>query len=162
MGAIGVAPSGGPGEALASTLTRGRSHRLETVDPALFHELSLAEQPAVDAYVRQITQQVAFSSGPELSATAQSAARTLLSGRWPSEAEWSALRTEYDSARMMAGSAASRPGRHRGTRPNTHVPNRFRIVPADRNAAVLEDGSAPDVVYAARAAGVRIALSTAV
>ena len=102
--AIGVAPSGGPGEALASTLTRGRSHRLETVDAALFHELSLAEQPAVDAYVRQITQQVAFSSGPELSATAQSAARTLLSGRWPSEAEWSALRTEYDSARMMAGS----------------------------------------------------------
>ena len=53
--AIGVAPSGGPAEAEASTLTRGRSHRLETVDPALYHELSLADQHEVDAYVRQLT-----------------------------------------------------------------------------------------------------------
>jgi hypothetical protein len=32
----------------------------------------------------------------------------LISGRWPSEAEWSALRSEYDWARLMAGS--QRPG----------------------------------------------------
>ena len=135
--AIGVAPSGGPGEAAASTLTRSRSHRLETVDPALYHELGLAEQPVVDAYVRQVTEQVAFNAGPELSSTAQSVARTLLSGRWPSEAEWSGLRTEYDSARMMAGS--QHPGLVGIEEPAQllTLPKRFRIVPADRNAAVL-------------------------
>ena len=89
--AIGVAPSGGPAEADASTPTRGRSHRLETVDPALYHELSLADRHEVDAYVRQLTQQAAFNAGPELSLTAQSVARALVAGRWPEEAEWNAL-----------------------------------------------------------------------
>ena len=61
--AIGVVQSGEPGEAAASTLTRGGSHRLETVDPALYHELQLADRAVVEAYVRQLTQQVAFGAG---------------------------------------------------------------------------------------------------
>jgi hypothetical protein len=52
--AIGVAPKGGPLDADASTLTRGRSHRLETVDPALYHELTNLEQTVVDAYVQSV------------------------------------------------------------------------------------------------------------
>jgi len=63
--AIGAAQSGEPGDAEASTLTRGRSHRLETVDPALYHELQLADRAVVDNYVRQLTQRVAFGPGPE-------------------------------------------------------------------------------------------------
>ncbi|MBV8348905.1 MAG: hypothetical protein JOZ49_15670 [Mycolicibacterium sp.] len=105
--AIGVAPAGAPAEADVSQLTRGRSHRLETVDPALFQELSRAEPTAVERYCAELTQRVAFNGGPELSRTAESVA-TLVSGRWPSAGEWDVLRAEYEQARLMAGS--QRPG----------------------------------------------------
>jgi hypothetical protein len=159
--AIGVAASGGPAEAGASTLTRGRSHRLETVDPALYHELSLAERPAVDAYVRQITQQVAFNAGPELSATAQSVARTLLSARWPSEAEWKALRAEYDSARLMAGS--QHPGLMGIEESTQLLTYRSDFASCRRIETLLcwDNGSAADIAYAARAVGVIAAVTVA-
>jgi hypothetical protein len=160
--AIGVAQSGEPGEAQASTLTRGRSHRLETVDPALYHELQLADRAVVDAYVRQLTQQVAFGSGPELSPTAQSVARALISGRWPFEAEWAALRSEYDWARLMAGS--QRPGLIGVEEPTQLLNYQTDFTMCRRlETLVCWDDTAPaDIVYAARAAGAGLPLTTAV
>lgn len=158
--AIGVAPAGGPAEAEASKLTRGRSHRLETVDPGLYHELAGAEQEVVDAYIRRVTQQAAFSAGPELSATAQSAARILLSGRWPSEAEWSSLHSEYDSARMMAGS--QHPGLIGIEEPAQLLTYQGDFALCRRIETLLcwEDAAPADIVYAARATGATTPLST--
>ena len=160
--AIGVAPSGGPAEAEASTLTRGRSHRLETVDPALYHELSLADQHEVDAYVRQLTQQAAFNAGPELSLTAQSVARALVAGRWPEEAEWNALRTEYDSVRLMAGS--QHPGLLGFEEPAQLLTYQTDFALCRRIETLLcwDDGAPADVAYAARAAGVIAAFTASV
>ena len=158
--AIGVAPSGSPAEADASTLTRGRSHRLETVDPALYHELSLADRHEVDAYVRQLTQQAAFNAGPELSLTAQSVARALVAGRWPEEAEWNALRTEYDSVRLMAGS--QHPGLLGFEEPAQLLTYQTDFALCHRIETLLcwDDRAPADIAYAARAAGV-IAVFTA-
>lgn len=160
--AIGVVPSVGPAEAEASTLTRGRSHRLETVDPALYHELSLADKPGVDAYVRQLTEQIAFNAGPELSATGQSVARTLLSGRWPAEAEWAALRTEYDSVRLMAGS--QHPGLLGFEEPAQLVTYQTDYALCRRIETLLcwDDGDPADIAYAARAVGVAVPFAAAV
>jgi len=160
--AIGVAPLGGPAEAEASTLTRGRSHRLETVDPALYHELSLADQHEVDAYVRQLTQQAAFNAGPELSLTAQSVARALVAGRWPEEAEWNALRTEYDSVRLMAGS--QHPGLLGFEEPAQLLTYQTDFALCRRIETLLcwDDGAPADVAYAARAAGVIAAFTASV
>jgi len=160
--AIGVAPLGGPAEAEASTLTRGRSHRLETVDPALYHELSLADQHEVDAYVRQLTQQAAFNTGPELSLTAQSVARALVAGRWPEEAEWNALRTEYDSVRLMAGS--QHPGLLGFEEPAQLLTYQTDFALCRRIETLLcwDDGAPADVAYAARAAGVIAAFTASV
>ena len=154
--AIGVAPSGGPSDAEASNLTRGRSHRLETVNPVLFQDLGRADRAAVDAYVRQITQQVAFGSGPELSAAAQSVAREFISGRWPSGGEWDALRAEYESARLMAGS--QRPGLMGVEQPVQLVTYQGDFVHCRRLETLLcwESGNPADIVYAARAAGVDV------
>jgi hypothetical protein len=160
--AIGVAQSGEPGEAQAATLIRGRSHRLETVDPALHHELQLADQAVVDGYVRQLTQQVAFGAGPELSPTAQSVARTLISGRWPSDAEWAALRSEYDWARLMAGS--QRPGLI-GVEEPTQLLNYqtdFRTCRRLETLVCWDDTTPADIVYAARAAGIVLPLTAGV
>jgi hypothetical protein len=160
--AIGVSQTGEPGEAQASTLIRGRSHRLETVDPALYHELQLADRAVVEAYVRQLTQQVAFGAGPELSPTAQSVARTLISGRWPSEAEWSALRSEYDWARLMAGS--QRPGLI-GVEEPTQLLNYQADFTMCRRLETLvcwDDTTPADIVYAARVAGIVLPLTAAV
>lgn len=160
--AIGVAPSGGPAEAEASTLTRGRSHRLETVDPALYHELSLADPPIVEAYARQLTGEVAFNAGPELSLTAQSVARALVSGRWPQEAEWNALRTEYDSARLMSGS--QHPGLLGYEDPAQLLGYQTDYALCRRIETLLcwDDGTPADVAYAARAAGVIAAFTASV
>jgi hypothetical protein len=160
--AIGVAQSGDPNEAEASTLTRGRSHRLETVDPALYHELQQADRAVVDSYVRQLTQQVAFGDGPELSATAQSIAKSLISGRWPTDAEWAALRSEYDWARLMAGS--QRPGLIGVEEPTQLLNYQADFVMCRRLETLVcwQDNGPADVVYAARAAGVVLPLVTQV
>ena len=109
-----------------------------------------------------VTQQVAFGAGPELSPTAQSVARTLISGRWPSEAEWSALRSEYDWARLMAGS--QRPGLI-GVEEPTQLLNYqtdFTICRRLETLVCWEDTTPADIVYTARAAGVVLPLTTAV
>jgi hypothetical protein len=153
--AIGVMPACSPSEADASQLTRGRSHRLETVDPALFQELSRADEVAVDRYCAQLTQQVAFSGGPELSRIAETVAmQMVVSGRWPTGGEWDALRAEYERARLMAGS--QHPGLMGVEDPAQSVAYQRDFVLCRRLETLIcrESGTPADIVYAARAAGV--------
>ncbi|MBN3459689.1 chemotaxis protein [Mycobacterium sp. DSM 3803] len=154
--AVGVPPvPGGPDQAEASQHLQSRAHRLETVASGLFHELSAADRAVVDAYARHLTQQAVFSSGlPELSETAQAVARAVLSGDWPSAEEWSALRDEYSSARLMAGS--QRPGVNGNWEREQAVAYQYDFVACQRLETLVcwERDSRADVVYAAWAAGV--------
>lgn len=153
---VGVtAVVGGPEQAEASQQLQSRAHRLETVAPALFHELSVGDRAVVDAYARHLTQQAVFSSaGPELSAAAQGVARAVLSGSWPSTEEWSTLRDECSSARLMAGS--QRPGVIGIEDPQQSMAYQYDFVACQRLETLVcwERDSRADVVYAARAAGV--------
>ena len=118
-----------------------------------------ADTAIVDAYVRHVTQQVAFGPGPELSSTAQSVARALISGRWPADAEWSALRSEYGWARLMAGS--QRPGLI-GVEESAQLLNYHTDFTACRRLETLicwGETSPADIVYAARAAAVVVPLT---
>lgn len=153
---VGVtAAVGGPEQAEASQQLQSRAHRLETVAPALFHELSVGDRAVVDAYARHLTQQAVFSSaGPELSAAAQGVARAVLSGSWPSTEEWSTLRDECSSARLMAGS--QRPGVIGIEDAQQSMAYQYDFVACQRLETLVcwERDSRTDVVYAARAAGV--------
>lgn len=154
--AVGVTPSGGPEESEASQPLRSRAHRLETVAPGLFQDLTAADPAAVDAYVRQVVGQAVFNAGPELSTAAQTVARGIISGKWPAEAEWSALRQEYCSAALMAG--AMRPGII-GLEDAHQLLTYQRDFAECRRLETLvcwEHDSPADVVYAAWQAGVRV------
>jgi hypothetical protein len=153
--AIAVAPSSAPGDAEAAQLLSSRSHRLETVAPGVYQSLHSAEQHIAKAYARQLTQEAAFS-GPELSAMAQSVARALISSRWPSSEEWSALQSEYEIERLMAGS--QRPGLQGIEEPEMLVGYMQDFVRCRRLETLLcwEDGTPADVVYAAAMAGVSL------
>ncbi|KAA1248297.1 chemotaxis protein [Mycobacterium simiae] len=156
--AIGV-PHGGP-DSPAAELLPSRSHRLQTVDAALYADLKAAPESAVDDYCRELTRRVAFGSGDELSPLAQSVAGALVARRWPKPEEWAALGAEYDSARLLMG--AQRPGLD-----GVEDPDQLRtytklfvncrrletLVCWQRSGAVLAD-----VVYAAWVAGVRMAM----
>jgi hypothetical protein len=145
---------GGPGDADASRFTRGRSHRLETVAPALYHEMGRAEAAAVDAYCRELTAQAAFHAGSELSPTAQAVARELVSRRWPAGELWAALHSEFTFAQMMAG--AQRPGLIGVEDPEQMMRYHAEFLTCRRMETLLawDCGKPADVVYAARAAGV--------
>lgn len=154
--AVGVSPSGGPEDAQASQPLRSRSHRLETVAPGLFQDLTAAGPAVVDAYVRHVVGQTVFNAGPELSASAQMVARGIIAGRWPADAEWAALRQEYCSAALMAGS--QRPG-------IIGLEDRDQLLIYQQDFATCrrletvmcwEHDSPADVVYAAWQAGVRV------
>ena len=151
--AIAVAPSSAPGDAEASQLLSSRSHRLETVAPGIYQSLDRAEQHVAEAYARELTQAAAFG-GPELSSVAQSVVRGLISSRWPSTEEWAALRSEYEMARLMAGS--QRPGLQGYEQPEQLVGYVRDFVHCRRLETLLcwEDGSPGDVAYAAAMAGV--------
>ena len=153
--AIAVAPSSAPGDAEATQLLNSRSHRLETVAPGIYQSLDRAEQHVAEAYARQLTQEATFS-GPELSSVAQSVTRGLISSRWPSNEEWSALRAEYDMERLMAGS--QRPGLQGIEEPDLLVGYVQDFVHCRRLETLLcwEDGTPADVVYAAAMAGVSL------
>ena len=154
--AVGVSPSGGPEDADASQPLRSRAHRLETVAPGLFQDLTAADSAVVDAYVRHVVGQAVFNAGPELSASAQTVARGIISGRGPADAEWAALRQEYCSAALMAGS--QRPG-------IIGLEDEHQLLIYQQDFAVCrrletvvcwEHDSPADVVYAAWQAGVRV------
>lgn len=152
--AVGVPAAVGPDEAEASQLLRSRSHRLETVAPGLYLDLTSGDPGAVDAYVRHVTQQAVFNCGPELSPAAQAVARAVVAGRWPAPGEWSALRDEYSSVRLMAGS--QRPGVIGIEDPQQLVAYQRDFAECRRLEVLTcwESGTPADVVYAAWCAGV--------
>lgn len=150
--AIGIAPAGAPGEADASRLTRDRSHRLETIAPAVFVGLQRDADEA-ERYARQLTQQVVFS-GPEMSTAATSVARAVIVGQWPSEREWAELTAQYENDRLMAG--AQRPGLMGVEEPHQLVAYQHDFAQCRRLETLLcwQGGVVADVVYAAISAGV--------
>ena len=151
--AIGVAPLGGPGESEATALTRGRSHRLETIAPAIFNDLQRSGPESAEAYARQLTQQVVFS-GPELSPVAMSVARGIIANQWPSESEWADLASDYEMDRLMAGS--QRPGLMGVEEPHQLAAYQRDFANCRRLETLLcwQSGDPADVVYAAITAGV--------
>ena len=153
--AIAVPPSGPPTDADAATLTRGRSHRLETIAPGLYQALARVEDAQAEEYARHVTQLVVFS-GSDMSAVAQSVARALVGARWPSTAEWTELRAEYETCRLMAGS--QRPGLMGVEEPHQLVAYQQEFASCRRLEALLswEDYGPADVVYAAIMAGVLV------
>jgi hypothetical protein len=157
--AIGVAPAGR--DTPAGELLPSRSHRLQTVDAALYADLKAADEPAVRDYCRELTRRVAFGgAGDELPALAQSVAHALVAGRWPKPEEWAALGAEYDKALLLMG--AQRPGIN-GLEDADQILSYAKVF---LNCRWLETllcwerfgGDLANVVYAAWVAGVRAPL----
>lgn len=150
--AIGVTPLGAPGEAGAAMLTRGRSHRLETIAPAVFSGLQ-RDPDEGERYARQLTQQVVFS-GPEMSPAAMSVARAVIANQWPSDREWEDLNAQYEMDRLMAGS--QRPGLMGVEEPHQLAAYQHDFAQCRRLETLLcwQSGNVADVVYAAITAGV--------
>lgn len=150
--AIGVAPSSSPADAEAAVLTRNRSHRLETINPGLYRELT-ADADAAEAYARYLIQHAVFG-GPELSPSVQAVARGVLARQWPSAAQWAALEAEYVNDRLMAGS--QRPGLMGIEEPHQLVTYRHDFQQCRRVETLLgwRDESPADVAYAAALAGI--------
>ena len=157
--AIGVTPRGSPSDATAATLTRSRAHRLETLDTSLFLDMQRSEDVVVDSYALLVTQEAVFNAGPELPAVAQSVARGILSRHWPSEADWSALASEYEGTVLMA--SAQRPGLF-GIEDHTQLETyRTEFMQCRRMEVLMawRGGNVVDVIYAARCAGVALPLA---
>lgn len=154
--AIAVAPSSTPADAESAQLLSSRSHRLETVAPSIYQSLERVAPDVAEGYARQLTQEAVYGPGPELSSVAQSVARALISSRWPSSEEWSALRSEYEMDRLMAGS--QRPGLTGMEEPAQLVAYVQEFVHCRRLETLLcwENGTPADVVYAAAMAGVSL------
>lgn len=150
--AIGVAPSSCAQEAGAGSLTRDRSHRLETVNPGLYRELA-ADENAAEAYARHLIQHAVFG-GPDLTAAAQAVARLVLGRQWPTVAQWDALQAEYTTDSLMAGS--QRPGLQGVEEPHQLVTYREDFQRCRRVETLLcwRDESPADVAYAAAMAGI--------
>ena len=105
--ATGVPQAGS--DSPASELLPSRSHRLQTVDAALYADLQAAGERGVRDYCRELVRRLAFGGlGDELSPVAQSVADALVGGRWPKLEEWAALGAEYETALLLMG--AQRPG----------------------------------------------------
>ena len=159
--AVGVRASGPPDSAAAATLTRNRSHRLETIDAALFQDLARAEETTVDSFALLLTQEaIAGTDTDDLPPIAESVARELLSRRWPTSEDWTALRSEYDNAMMMA--STQRPGLFGAESAEQSAIYRGEFALCRRLEVLLcwQHGNLPDVIYAARCAGARTALAT--
>ncbi len=157
--AIGVADTGTGSP--ASELTRSRSHRLQTVAPALYDDLKAAGEPAAADFCRELTRRAAFGGNEDLSPVAQGIARALVAHRWPTPEEWGALEREYVSAKVMVG--AQRPGLNGVEDPDQLVSYRNLFVKCRRLETLLcwqRSGAQQfaDVTYAAWVAGVRASL----
>lgn len=159
--AVGVAGGGSPSESAAATLTRSRVHRLETVDAALFQDVQRSDESMVDSYVLSVTQEAVFNAGPELPGIAESVGREILSRRWPTEADWSALESEYEGAVLMA--SAQRPGLFGVEDPMQLLTYQAEFIQCRRMETLMawRRGTPADVIYAARTAGVMLPISVA-
>ena len=85
--ATGVPPSGR--DTPAAGLLPSRSHRLQTVDAALYGDLKAASESVMQEYCRELVRRLVFgAAGDELPAIAQSVAQALVAERWPKAEEW--------------------------------------------------------------------------
>jgi hypothetical protein len=157
--AVGVHPSGA--DSLASQLSRDRSHRLKTVDPALYTAVKDADPSVMRKYCRELLRRLVFGDDTEgVSAVAQAVGRALVAGNWPAREEWAALASEYDKAQLLVGT--QRPGLDDLENPAQIVSHAKYFVEARRMEALLcwerygEDLA--NVVYAAWVCGVRAEL----
>jgi hypothetical protein len=157
--AVGVAPSGV--DSLASQLSRDRSHRLKTVDPALYAAVKDADASVMRKYCRELVRRLVFGDDTEgVSAVAQAVAQALVAGNWPAKEEWAALASEYDKAQLLVGT--QRPGLDGLENAAQIVSHAQYFVEARRMEALLcwerygEDLA--NVVYAAWVCGVRAEL----
>jgi hypothetical protein len=146
----------------ASELLSSRSHRLQTVDAALYADLRAAGEPALREYCRELVRRLAFGGiGDELSPVAQSVADALVSGRWPKLEEWAVLGAEYDTALILMG--AQRPGLNGVLDADQAITYEKLFVNCRRLEALLcwerFGGDLVNVVYAAWVAGVRAPLN---
>lgn len=158
--ATGVPPSGL--DSPASELLTSRSHRLQTVDAALYASVNAADESMLRDYCRELVRRLAFGGiDDELSPVAQSVARALVGRQWPRVEEWAALGAEYDTAVVLAG--AQRPGLDGLENPDQIVSYAKLFVNCRRLEALLcwerYGGDLANVVYAAWVCGVRLALS---
>ena len=157
--AVGVAPSGV--DSLASQLSRDRSHRLKTVDPALYAAVKDADPSVMRKYCRELVRRLVFSDDAQgVSAVVQAVGRALVAGNWPAREEWAALASEYDKAQLLVGT--QRPGLDGFENAAQIVSHAQYFVEARRMEALLcwerygEDLA--NVVYAAWVCGVRAEL----
>ena len=145
----------------ATELLPSRSHRLQTVDAALYADLVAADESMVRDYCRELTRQLAFGiSGEELSPVAQSVAHALVAQRWPKAEEWALLGEEHEDALVMM--VAQRPGLNGVENPDQVVSYTREFVKCRRLEALLcwerHGADLLNVVYAAWVAGVRAPL----
>lgn len=155
--AVGVAPSGV--DSLASQLSRDRSHRLKTVDPALYAAVKDADPSVMRKYCRELVRRLVFSDDAEgVSAVVQAVGQALVAGNWPAREEWAALRAEYEKAHLLAGT--QRPGLDGFENAAQIVSYAKYFVAARRMEALLcweqHGGDLANVVYAAWVCGVRL------
>ncbi|ETZ38132.1 hypothetical protein [Mycobacterium intracellulare] len=158
--AVGVAPSGV--DSLASQLSRDRSHRLKTVDPALYAAVKDADPSVMRRYCRELVRRLVFGDDAEgVSAVVQAVGRALVAGNWPAREEWAALRAEYDKAHLLAGT--QRPGLDGFENAAQIVSYVKYFVEARRMEALLcweqHGGDLANVVYSAWVCGVRLTLN---
>lgn len=158
--ATGVPPSSL--DSPASELLASRSHRLQTVDAALYASVKAADVSVLRDYCRELLRRLVFGGDDdELSSVAQSVARALVAGQWPRVEEWAALGAEYDTAVILAG--AQRPGLDGLENADQMVSYARLFVNCRRLEALLcwerYNGDLANVVYAAWVCGVRLTLS---
>ena len=158
--ATGVPPSGR--DTPAAGLLPSRSHRLQTVDAALYGDLKGASESVMQEYCRELVRRLVFgAAGDELPAIAQSVAQALVAERWPKAEEWAALGAEYDNARLLMG--AQRPGLN-GVEDQDQMFSYAKLFAKARQLEALicferYGGDLANVVYAAWVAGVRLELA---
>ena len=158
--ATGVPPAGL--DTPAAELLPSRSHRLQTVDAALYGDLKAASEDVVRDYCRELVRRLVLGAdGDELPAVAQSVAQTLVAQRWPKSEEWVALGVEYNNALLLMG--AQRPGLSGVEDPDQMISYAKRFATCRQLEALLcwerHGGDLANVVYAAWVAGVRAELA---
>lgn len=158
--ATGVKPVGAVDNPAAELLP-SRSHRLQTVDAALYADLVAADESMVRDYCRELTRQLAFGiPREELSPVAQSVAHALVAQRWPKAEEWALLGEEHEDALVMM--VAQRPGLNGVENPDQVLSYTREFVKCRRLEALLcwerHGADLLNVVYAAWVAGVRTPL----
>ena len=150
------------GDTPAAELLPSRSHRLQTVDAALYGDLKAADESAVRDYCRELTRRVAYGgNGDELSPVAQVGGACIGGAAVAQARGMGGLGAEYDTALVLMG--AQRPGLNGVEDPDQMISYAKLFVNCRRLEALLcwerYGGDLTNVVYAAWVAGVRAPLN---